>query len=361
MDMLERTSTIAAPAAVGAGSLPLKYPAPYRAMLAICSDLDETPDAETYFELMRFLNTTEQTSLGAGVGLEVGNTIYFDMPPGHFSYWSTDDKSREKIRALIQSGHIDCLHSFGDLATTRARAACALEELHRHDCFLKVWVDHAVAPTNLGADIMRGHGDEPGHLAYHADLSFAYGIEYVWRGRVTSVVGQDCPVSFQGVANWSHPVASMKTLAKEAAKQVLARSGNGKYALHANNRLINDAVLRDGRPVREFLRSHPHWEGVSGGDNAVGMAEVLTTNYLDQLVASGGVCILYTHLGKYPSRGSGPAFPASTVAAFRRLAEYYRSGKICVTTTRRLLDFTSAKNRLKGAENWSRLKYPQLD
>src|SRR3989442_15153159 len=90
---------------------PPRFPYPYQAALAICSDLDETPDAETYFELMRFLNTTEDTSMGPGVGLEVGNSIYFDMPPGHFSYWNTDEKNREKIRALIKSGHIDCLHS----------------------------------------------------------------------------------------------------------------------------------------------------------------------------------------------------------------------------------------------------------
>src|SRR5437773_8649341 len=91
---------------------------PYKAALAICSDLDETPDAETYFELMRFLNTTEETSMGHGVGLEVGNSIYFDMLPGHFSYWNTDEQNRAKIRTLIRSGHIDCLHSYGDLAAT---------------------------------------------------------------------------------------------------------------------------------------------------------------------------------------------------------------------------------------------------
>src|ERR1041384_8309311 len=79
-------------------------PRPYRGMLAICSDLDETPDAETYFELMRFLNTTEETSMGTGVGLEVGNSMYFDMPAGHFSYWNATEVEREKIRALIRSG-----------------------------------------------------------------------------------------------------------------------------------------------------------------------------------------------------------------------------------------------------------------
>jgi hypothetical protein len=75
------------------------FPYPYRAMLAICSDLDETPDRHAYWEIMRFLNTTEETTMGPGVGLEVGNSIYFDMPPEQFAYWNTDDAGREMIRA----------------------------------------------------------------------------------------------------------------------------------------------------------------------------------------------------------------------------------------------------------------------
>src|SRR5882724_8721210 len=124
-------------------------PYPYRALLAISSDLDETPHRSVYRESMRFLNTTESTSMGQGVGLEVGNSIYFDMPPDQFAYWNTDDSGRTMVRALIRSGHIDTLHSFGNLATTRDHARRALEELARHSCQLQVWIDHAVAPTNF--------------------------------------------------------------------------------------------------------------------------------------------------------------------------------------------------------------------
>ena len=61
----------AAPAAVSMRP----WPYPYRAALAICSDLDETPTASDYFEMARFLNTNEQTRLGSGVDLEIGNSI----------------------------------------------------------------------------------------------------------------------------------------------------------------------------------------------------------------------------------------------------------------------------------------------
>lgn len=319
------------------------FPYPYKAILAVCSDLDETPDAETYFELMRFLNTTEETSMGPGVGLEVGNTFYFDMPAGHFSYWNTSEENREKIRTLIKSGHIDCLHSYGDLATTRAHAARALGELDKHDCRLKVWVDHAVAPTNFGTDVMHGHGDEPSHPAYHADLTLAYGIKYIWRGRVTSVIGQDRPPGFGGIFSIHHPLPSILTVCKEGAKQMLARCGSRKYRMHKTNRVLQSCTLRNGAQTSEFLRCNPHWGGVSCCDCGDKIGEVLTSDFLDQLVARRGACVLYTHFGKLgPGRR---AFGLDSTNAFRLLSEYHRSGEILVTTTRRLLDLLADRQQ----------------
>ena len=341
----------------------LRPPPASPALLAICSDLDETPDADTYFELMRFLNTTEETSMGPGVGLEVGNTIYFDMPPGHFSYWNTTEENREKIRALIRSGHIDVLHSFGDLATSRAHAARALEELKRHGCEVKVWVDHAQAVSNFGADIMLGHGDEPGHPVYHADLTFSYGIQYVWMGRVTSVIGQERPFSLTQL--WSDlcplssahgSLVSARTFTKECAKQILSRVGQRKYAPHRPNRILGRSRLRDGREVPEFLRCNPHPGGVSCADRGDQIHEVLTRNFLDRLAASRGACILYTHLGKLGAGENRRRFRPEVVRAFQLLAEYSRSGKIHVTTTRRLLDQLSSQS--PGTESPSSVLSP---
>src|SRR4030042_2286275 len=104
------------------------------------------------------------------------------------------------IRALIQSGHIDCLHSFGELVYSRNEAAQALKELIQHNCRLEIWVDHGDAVTNFGSDItVEGHGDEVGHPAYHADLTTHYGIKYVCGGRVTSITGQDVPGGLGGI------------------------------------------------------------------------------------------------------------------------------------------------------------------
>ncbi len=314
-----------------------KYPYPYRAMLAICSDLDETPDRHVYWEIMRFLNTNEMTSMGPGIGLEVGNTIYFDMPPGQFAYWNTDDTGREMIRTLIRSGHIDCLHSYGDLATTRRHAGRALDELARHDCRIRVWVDHGTAPTNFGSDIMQGHGDQPGHPAYHADLTCDYGIKYVWRGRVTSMIGQDAKPSLGGIFSSRHPVASARTVAKEAAKVMLGRRGSAKFVMHGHNALLRPGHLRNGWGVQEFIRCNPHWGGVSCADRGTRLGEVITPDLLDRIVAREATCILYTHLGKIGDHNR--IFPETTCQALRLLADYHQAGKILVTTTSRLLQY----------------------
>jgi hypothetical protein len=309
-------------------------------MLAICSDLDETPDRHVYGEIMRFLNTAETTAMGPGVGLEVGNSIYFEMPSGQFAYWNTDDAGRAMVRALIHSGHIDCLHSYGDLAVTRAHAGRALEELTHHDCRLHVWVDHGTAATNFDPLIMHGHGDEVGHEAYHADLTTAYGIQYVWRGRVTSITGQDVAARSRGIFQWKHPVASSRTWFKEVTKQGLARVGNTKYAMHGANETLRPTVLRDQRPVYEFMRCNPHWGGVSSCEQGRSIGAVLTQAVLDRLLARGGSCILYTHFGKIDD----PRLPFNekAVAGFRRLAQAFRDGHILVTTTRRLLGYRRA-------------------
>jgi hypothetical protein len=323
----------------GKGVTLRELPDSYDAMLAICSDLDATPDAVVYADIMRFLNTTTESSMGRGVGLEVGNSIYFDVRQPGFSYWSTDDEGRAMLVALMRSGHIDCLHSFGELATTRAHAIRALAELRRNACELEVWVDHARAPTNVGADYETNQGDVPGAPAYHADLTLEYGVRFVWRGRVTSAIGH-------GVAGRRrlHPNASVRTRATEAAKRALGRLGNEKYRPHAQNRLLWTIDLRDGAPVLEFMRTNWHPGGLSArAASGVGLGEVLADRALESLVRCNGIGVLYTHMGKLDG---ARRFDTATCAALRRLAERERSGEILVTTTRRLLGYVNARSRV---------------
>lgn len=320
-------------------------PFPFRSMLAICSDLDETKDLETYIETSRFLNGSDQTGFGKGLQLETGNTIYFDMPDNQFSYNNTTPDGQGLVQKLIRSGHIDCLHSYGDRVTTRDEVKACLAELERKNCRLKVWIDHAIAPSNFGADIMAGQGDDPASDVYHADLTLAHGIRFVSRGRVTSVVGQDAGFSLAGLFEPRLFRQSMATLTKEGLKHVLARMGSEKYAMHGTNQLLKPVNLRDGQDVMEFIRCNPHPCGVSVGDNARGLAEALTSKFFDTLVSRRGKSIVYTHLGKKIDSTKG--FDDGARNALKGLRDRHSKRDILVTTTRRLLGFTEVCMLLK--------------
>ena len=325
-----------------------RAPWPYRAMLAICSDLDETPDAGVYLEIARFLNTTETTAMGPGVGLEVGNTIFFDMAPGQFAYWTTDDAGRELVRTLVASGHIDAIHSWGDLATERRHAERNLAELERHGCRLEVWIDHSKAASNFGPDLMCGTGDLPGAPAYHADLTLAHGVRYVWRGRTTGLTGQDAPVrpgSFAPILQPRRAFTSARSVLKEAVKVALGRLGHPRWQMYGANRVCRPCTLRNGLPAWEFLRSNPSWGGPGESATAEGIGEVLTTRMLDRLVACEGVAVVYTHLGKVRDRKRPLA--AVSEQAFRKLARRRDEGKLFVTTTQRLLRYLTVRDSLR--------------
>ena len=322
-----------------------KYPYPYRAMLAICSDLDETPNKDIYFETARYLNTTEQTSLGKGVGLEVGNTIYFDMPEHNFSYTNTDDDGRKKIHQLIDSGHIDCLHSFGDFVSDRALIEKHWNNIQSGERKIEVWVDHAQAPTNLDNDIMQGQGAEVGKPAYHSDLTVQSDLlPFIWKGRVTSCVAQNAKRSYRALFNKQQVKASLKTMTLEFIKGWLARFGNTKYAMHKDNKVLRKSTLVDGTNINEFMRCNPAWGGVSCFDQARGIHNVLTKKVLDTLVDKEGCSILYSHLGKVHSVTE--PFTDETRQAFELLASYQNNHKILTTTTRRLLGYNRTYDEL---------------
>ena len=322
-----------------------KYPYPYSAMLTICSDLDETPNKQIYFETARYLNTNEETLLGKGVGLEVGNTIYFEMPEHNFSYTNTDDDGRKKIMQLIESGHIDCLHSFGDFVNSREKIEQYWAEIRQSKRQIEVWIDHAQAPTNLDDDIMEGEGAINGADAFHTDLTVQTGaLPFIWKGRVTSIAAQNVSRSYAAIFNKKEIIKSSKTILLEFVKGWFARFGCIKYAMHKANRVLRKTRLLDGSLVYEFMRCNPSCGGVSSNDKARGIHHVLTKKMLDTLVAKQGCSILYSHLGKVFSVEQ--PFKDKTRQAFELLASYQRKGKILTATTRRLLGYLRAIEEL---------------
>ena len=322
-----------------------KYPYPYKAMFAICSDLDETPDAFIYHEIIKYLNTDMNTHLGKGVNLEVGNTIYFDMPEGHYSYNNTSEDDRKKIRKYIRSGLIDCFHSYGDNVTKREVIKDILQHLSSHKCIIRTWVDHAQAISNIGSDIMEGEGDLKTADVYHSDLTIDYGVRYFWLGRVSSIAGQNTRRSYAPVFNVRHVIESFKTILKDSIKNILAFFCNQKYRLHAKNRLYTYRKLRDGSKVLEFIRFDSYYGGVGRKATASGVSEIITEKMLNHLISTGGISIFYTHLGKINTYEE--PFTKSTRKSLKLLSDKFHDKQILVATTTRLLDYVTMRDSVK--------------
>jgi hypothetical protein len=337
------------------------FPYPYRAGLAICSDIDGTTTREQFLSIQEFLNTTNDTPMGPGIGLEIGNSFFPYTLDDSFAFFSSRPADREVIETLISAGYIDCLHSYGDGAQSRADALQALEELEQKGCKLKVWVDHARASSNFGKDVTPGLGDVVGSPVYHADATLAYGIRFVWMGRGSSIVGHGVPFttgSFTRIFDPVYPVHTAINIAKELAKTSLAYAGNSRFAIHAHNQLLRIARLQDGQFVYEFKRCNDHWRGLSYGHDCRGLAYVIRPEALADLVAVEGFMVIYTHLGVGLNYLS--LIPTETRPALRGLAEAYWAGDIYVTTTSRLLSYYLNQSYLQwhyetNSEGWTRI------
>jgi hypothetical protein len=177
------------------------WPAPFRAALAICNDIDCTtwPD---FLALHRFLNTTGPTPFGDGLGLPVGNSFWMysvrpDNDPG-FAYFDDLDGRPSAVaphmRELMRAGLLDVLHSYGNFSQRggfrREHAERAAADLMRHDLRPDVWVNHGDVHNfqNIhgaggervslgGREYHRGADDVPvRNVEYHLDITHRLGI-----------------------------------------------------------------------------------------------------------------------------------------------------------------------------------------
>jgi len=321
-----------------------RFPYPYRAALAICSDIDETKTTEEFLEIQRFLNTKNVTTMGEGVGLEIGNSFYFYDKDGEFSYFCYDERAKRVIIDLIRAGYIDCLHSYGDGATSRDEILRALEALDRSNCKLDVWVNHHGAPSNFSRKFEymfgRCRGDDPSSNVYHADVTFEYGIRFVWLGATTRVIGQSptsSPSSLSTVYDPQYPLRSCANMLKEIGKRHLGRWGDERFIIHRLNQMTRVTQLQDERRVHEFIRYCNHPLSIPQGATSRGLAYAISRHSLEHLKAVQGFMIVYTHLGK--NSDCQQVIAQETQEALRDLERECRDGEIYVTTTSKLLNY----------------------
>ena len=130
--------------------------------------------------------------MGEGVGLEIGNSVYFYDGKREVSYFTQGEETRSLLVDLIQAGYIDCLHSYGDVAFTRDQIERALDVLHRLDCKLDVWTNHYGSRTNVSDKFeyfFTRVADVPGAEVYHTDITLTM-ASALRVGASTRLVGQ---------------------------------------------------------------------------------------------------------------------------------------------------------------------------
>ncbi|MBN2201792.1 hypothetical protein JW777_07570 [bacterium] len=329
-----------------------QYPYPFRAALSICSDIDDTETPEEFLSIQEFLNTDHETVYGRGVGLEIGNSFYMVDRPGRneFTWFSDRPQDQRIIREFIRAGIIDCLHSYGEGCSTRVQAVSAIRALERDGCRVPVWINHSNARSNMSKWFKTNRGDRLGDPAYHSDVTIPYAIRYVSCGSSTSVVGQDAPVSWRSYLCPPVSEACLKSLrnsAKSFFKRIASMFGlsDTRYFLHRDNALIGIRRLEDGRRVYEFMRYDLHREGIGYGADSRGLAENISESVLKRLLEVRGTGIVYTHLGK---NGDGqPWVDPQTADALRNLSVHATEGRILVTTTYKLLNYTTVRRALR--------------
>ncbi|HPG39475.1 MAG TPA: hypothetical protein PLP19_00570 [bacterium] len=313
-----------------------KFPWPFQAAMAINSDLDNTCSGECYTTMMDYLNSDRQTPIGKGLALETANSIWFynNTTTPQVSWFNGTGKERNTYTArlveLMQSGHIDTLHTFGNFnegGFKREHALAALDELEKLGVKLPVWVNHGNKrntqnigywPTFFGA--------VPSAPEYHFNLVKEYGIRYFGLGKTTHILGQDAA---------NNPGVYFKNNLQKALRYTKYRN-LPESPFDLQNRLMWQTTLQDGSRIWEFQRWINPWGGKST-TNLPDLARQLDPKYLHRLIANQGYLVLYTHICDGLNIQTG--IPAEVRRSLEYLSALHKDKILLVTTTARLLKY----------------------
>ena len=324
------------------------FPYPYRAMLAISSDIDNSPDLSVFLEMMDYLNSSKQTIFGNGLGLEVGNSFWFynNTDSEQLSYFKATSTAETNFaphcREFWQSGFIDSIHTYGNFdqgGFERKFALAARDEMEKYDLSLPIWINHGTHKNSQNLGLGQGcYGGVQGHESYHGDIIKDLGIRYVWAGKMTHVLGQE--------AKNTMFVKGKQFLQNITAK--LKYQNEPEQIILSGNKLMTPITLQDQSSLWEFQR----WV------NAWGRQTVLDVNDFTQqiakmnirrLIRNEGFMVLYTHFCENLILKEG--LPAKLRTNLQFISEEYISGELLVTTTSRLLQYKEITMHLKTEVN----------
>ncbi len=324
------------------------FPYPYKAMLAISNDIDNSPNLNIFLEMMDYLNSSKQTAFGNGLGLEVGNSFWFynNTSSDQLSYFkgttTKESNFAPHCREFWQSNFIDSMHTYGNFDNgefKRRFALTARDEMEKYNVNLPVWINHGTHQNSQNLGYTQGcYGGIQGHESYHADIIRDLGVRYIWAGKMTHVLGQNAKnkLSVKGKQFLQSVITKLKY--KDEQKKIILDG----------NKLMAPIILQDGTPIWEFQR----WV------NAWGRQTVLDVNDFTQqiakknirgLILNEGFMVLYTHFCENLKLKEG--ISAKLKANLQFIREEYISGELLVTTSSRLLRYSEITLHLKTNVN----------
>jgi hypothetical protein len=340
----------------------LPFPPPFRSGLALSNDLDHLWEPRSWYGFLRFLNTREETALGPGLGLEVGDSFWFysdhadEQPAAYFEGLSSRPSPfAPYIGTLGRAGYLDTLHSYGNFSRhggfRREHAVQAARALEDEGFAPRAWVNHGGAHDFQ--NLVSGCGDLPENPEargapapeYHLDLTWTLGFRYAWLGDLTRVPGQERKL---GLGDWLDPGSPLRREAMGWVGRGLSRRLGYRKTLDAlpnyavlENRLLAPRQLRDRTVVQSFVRYGDFQRATFAH-----LSWLLRREFLDALERWGGMSVAFVHWGKHPGRVFDRLDPEG-MRSLAELARRFHEGRIWVTTTTRLLAYAEAHRAVR--------------
>jgi hypothetical protein len=337
----------------------LAIPPPYRAWLTISSDPDNTV-LRDWRELHSYI--WDELALPFGDALFVRS--HNCNLPGQVNLHDNPE---------IADGHYhDTLHGWGDYVHARTRgfdredAVAAISLLHSHNLTPRVWVDHSTHPQNMLHNSKGGstpeHVDGSGHVyksfTYTLDLAAELGIRYLWDGRLTSILGQDTPISpraWYSRGKSSAALTSFLLLWHWLSRVDFMPWGRSLVTYDVNvNRQYYAHEFADGRTLYCFRR-YGTWRDA----DIDGLAKLISPRNIDDLLSRQGTCIVYSHLGKRRAARNEDELhiPPETRATLKNLQRKYEEKILRLTPVSTLLDYLVIRDNIAISPNGDYLDF----
>lgn len=330
------------------------FPYPFRAALALCSDVD-CCDRATFIKVHRHLNDPHR-----GLGLPVADSFFpLGREPGQLSLFLPDGRTpspdADLILAALRAGLIDSLHSWGDFngcppnpPKLRTLAESCTDLLLGEGLPVRVWINHGdpLNRQNLPARLQPDYsGDNPASPYYTADLVRRLGVKFAWCSEL--LPWPLSPRRLRLTRLWARlAVNTGKNLAKLVLGQWRQRRGAASLT-----RLCQPVSLADGSSLLAFHRFNQHPEGLWGRPSRHTLRYALHPQTLRDLLDQEGFLVIYTHFG-LPQNAAGNLFPEPDCQALGNLARHYQEGRIWVAPTGRLLTFWLLQHFLVWEAVW---------